>query len=527
VHAGVSLETSPIPTILSGGRLLERHGAGHRLGPPVDIAIEAGRITSIREHDPAAASGVPTIDARETLVVPGLVNGHTHSHEILQRGRYPKMPLELWMHYLRPPVPAFQLSPHDVYVRTLLAALEALRGGATTVVDDVNLFPQLDESTIGAVFRAYEDAGLRAFVGVSLFDRQYFRAVPFVEEEMPPETLAELAARPAPESDLLVELARDLVRRRGPARGGRVSACVAPSAPQRCTDELLVAVLGLARDEDTPAVIHVHETRLQAVTAQSLYGCTMVEHLDRLGVLGPRLSLIHAVWLTPRDVELLAASGATAQHNPVSNLRLGSGISPVRELLEAGVNVSLGTDGCGSCVASSMRDAVRQAALLGSLREASWEEWPSAAQALELATAGGARALGLDGALGRIEPGYRADLCCYRLDGVAFAPLNDPLRQLVYAEQSHALETVVVDGEPVIQGGRVVRFDEDELLAEARALHERLLPAIERSDRFVDSLRPAYERIYRRALAEPIPGATYSARLDAPPGISLAESREG
>jgi guanine deaminase len=499
-------------TVLAGGRLCEAAEDGHRLGDPVDVLIEDGSITGVRAHDPAFLERAGSVDARGLLVLPGLVNGHTHSHEILHRGRYPKLPLEVSMHYLRPPRPAFRLTPDELYVRTLLAAAEALRGGATTVVDDVNLFPHADEAAIDAVFRAYADSGLRAFVGVSLFDRRYFRAMPFVEEELPAETLAKLEALPSPQTGDVLELARRLAAEHAPRPGRRVAACIAPSAPQRCTDELLVELAALARAEGIPAIVHVHETRLQAVTGQLQYGSTMVEHLHSLGVLGPGLSLVHAVWLTPHDLELLAASGATAQHNPVSNLRLGSGVAPVRELLRAGVNVSLGTDGCGSCVSASMRDAVRQAALLGGLRGPG--DWLSAAEALELATVSGARPLGLDGVIGRVEPGQRADLACYRLDGIAFAPLNDPLRQWAYAEQGQALDTVLVDGRVAVSGGAIVGFDEATLLEEARALHGRLTAAIERNDAFVDELRPVYERVHRRALATSIPAETIPARFD-------------
>ncbi len=501
-------------TVLVGGRPCQAAAGGerHALGEAVDVLIDDAKIADVRPHDPALLERPGAVDARGLLLLPGLVNGHTHSHEIMQRGRYPKLPLEVWMHYLRPPRPVYRLTPDELYVRTLLAAAEALRGGATTVVDDVNLFPHADEAGVDAVFRAYEDSGLRAFVGVSLFDRQYFRAVPFVDEELPPATLAELAQVPAPDRDDVLRLARSLVADRRPAPGRRVAACIAPSAPQRCSDELLVELSALARAEEVPAIVHVHETRLQAATGQLRYGCTMVEHLHRLGVLGPELSLIHAVWLTPRDIELIAESGATAQHNPTSNLRLGSGLAPVRALLRAGANVSLGTDGCGSCVSAGMRDAVRQAALVGSLRGG--DDWLSAAEALELATVNAARALGLGGRVGRIEPGQLADLCCYRLDGVAFAPLNDPLRQFVYADQGQALDTVLVDGRVVMQSGRVAAFDESALLDAARALHARLLDAIERSDAFVDGLRPAYERIHRRSLGIAIPAETMPARLD-------------
>jgi 5-methylthioadenosine/S-adenosylhomocysteine deaminase len=484
--------------LIRGARLVD--------GAIVDIDVEDGEIVAVLPHDPDDEE-TSALDARGLLALPGLVNGHTHSHEILQRGRYAKLPLEVWMHYLRPPLP-FTLSREDVYARTLLAAIEALHGGATTVVDDVNLVPHAGPEHAEAVFRAYEDVGIRAFVGVSMFDRHYFAAVPWVKEEMEPELFAELAARPTPDSGQFLALARELFHTR-PA--GRVRALAAPSAPQRCTNEFLVDLLGLAADAGVPAIVHVHETRLQAVTAQLLYGKTMVAHLDDLGVLSSALSLVHGVWLTPDDLERLGRSGATVQHNPVSNLRLGSGVAPVRALLDAGVAVSIGSDGCGSCVAARMLDNVRLAALLGSLLPDEPERWLSAREAWTLASEGGARALGL-GDVGRIAPGYRADLLLVRLDGPAFAPLNDPLRQLVYGDHS-ALDTVLVDGEVVLRGGRVVSVDEHAALAAARELHERLLPAFAESDRMVDRMRPAYERIHARSLAHPIPPDTFPARL--------------
>lgn len=487
---------------LAGTRLIDDAGD---LGPPVDVVVADSRIVAVR---PGGSAGKDAVDLAGTVCVPGLVNGHTHSHEILQRGRYPKLPLEVWMHYLRPPRPAYRLDPEQLYVRTALAAIEALRGGATTVVDDVNLLPDLDETSVAAVARAYRDVGLRAFVGPSLFDLPYFSAVPFLEEEMPPELLAELSGQPRPEGDALLALAGRLID--AYPRGERVSVIAAPSAPQRCSDAFLTALLGLARERGAPSIVHVNETRLQAVTAQRRYGRTMVGQLEALGLLQPRLSLIHGVWLTPHDIELLARAGASVQHNPVSNLRLGSGVAPVRELLDGGVNVTLGTDGCGSCVAASALDNVRQGALLGSLR-GDLATWLTVREVWAMGTTAAAAPLGLAGQLGAVAPGQLADLVAYRLDELAFTPLNDPLRQLVYGHARPS--TTVVDGVLVLHEGRFVAFDETDLLERARALHSGLRDDLARSDAFVDSIRPVYERVHRRALGERIPPDTYRARL--------------
>jgi guanine deaminase len=501
----------PAALTLAGGRLIvERGGGAHATSEPVDVRIRDGRIEAVVPHAPPSPAAPGALDVTGMLVVPGLVNGHTHSHETFHKGRYENLPLELWMHYVRPPFPTPALDAETVYLRTMVSAIETLRGGATTVVDDVNQFPDLRADHIEAVFRAYEDLGLRALVSVSLFDRPFFRAVPFIEEEMPPALLAELAAAPGPDPRRLLDLAADLIRRRHPHRQ-RVGFIVAPSAPQRCTDRFLADLLGLARQERVPAITHVHETRLQAVSGQLFYGKSMVAHLDDLGGLGPLLSLIHGVWLRPDDVARLARAGATIQHNPVSNLRLASGLGPVRALLDGGVNVSLGSDGCGSCTAARMLDVVGAAAMLHTLR-GEMRDWVGAGEAWAMATVNGARALGFED-LGRVAAGQRADLVCYRLDGVGFTPLNDPLRQLVCGERGQSIDTVVVDGRAVMRGGRIVTVDEPALLTAARDVHARLRPDLARSDALVDGIRPVYERIYRRCLARPIPADTYPARF--------------
>ncbi len=492
--------------------LVEEDGGASRLGDPVDIQVRGNLIETIASHDPAALGRPDAVDVRGMLALPGLVNGHLHSHETFHKGRYENLPLEVWMHYVRPPFPVRPLTAEEVYLRTMLGALESLRGGATTVVDDVNHFPHLREDHIDAVFRAYDDAGLRAFVSVSLFDKPFFRSVPFVEEEMPPHLLASLAGAAPPDRKTLLDLAADWIRRRPPAQH-RVGFIVAPSAPQRCSEAFLVDLLGLARQEGVPAIIHVHETRLQAVTAQLSYGKTMIAWLAELGLLGPSLSLIHGVWLTPDDIGRLAAAGATAQHNPVSNLRLGSGLAPVRALLRGGVNVSLGSDGCGSCTTLGMLRVVGAAASLHTLRGDDPGEWVGVREAWTMGTVNGAKALGLGERLGRIAPGCLADVVCYRLEGVAFTPLNDPLRQLVFGERGESIDTVVIDGRLVIRAGRILAVDEGALLRQAREVHGRLLTDIVQCEAMVAAIRPVYERVYARCFAHAIPPETYPARL--------------
>jgi len=477
---------------------------------PLDIEVRGDRIAAIRPTGAQPLAGT-VIDARRRLVTAGLVNGHHHSHEHYYKGRHENQPLELWMNSVRPldPIP---YTPRQVYLRTLVGAIEALRTGTTTMVDDLNASPVLIPEHVEAALAAYEDIGIRALVGITLFDRPFFRAMPFVEEEFPPALLKSLDGKPRSTPEQYLEYARHLASTRHP-RSCRVGYVAAPSAPQRCTEGFLRAVRDMADEFRLPVITHVQETRLQVVTGQVLYGSTMVEYLDRIGFLQPGTSLIHCVWLNPREVEILARRGVSVQHNPNSNLKLGSGVAPVRALLDAGVNVSLGTDGCGSIETTSMLKAVSSAALINKLRDDDPARWVGAREAWLAGTVGGARALGLGDETGALAVGRKADLAAYRLDSIGFTPLNNALGQLVYNESASALDMMIVDGEVVMREGRLTRIDEAAILDEVREEHARLLPLLEQTEAQAAPINEVYRRIYARCLAEPIAADTYPARL--------------
>jgi guanine deaminase len=475
----------------------------------VDIVIDGRRIAAVRQAGSAPPEGT-AIDATGRLVTAGMINGHLHSHETYYKGRKDNLPLELWMNYVRPlrPIP---LTARQVYLRTMGIAIEALRSGTTTLCDDMNVAPVIQPDHVAAVYQAYEDSGIRALVGPTLFDRPFFRAVPFVEEEFPPDLLRELDAARSVSGAELLALARDLGTKRHP-REHRVGFIAAPSAPQRCSEDFLRAVRALADELDLPLMIHVQETRMQVVTGQLWHDRTMIEYLDGLGFLKPKTSLIHAVWLTPKEIAILARSGATVQHNPTSNLKIGSGLIPLRALLDAGVNVSLGSDGCGSIDSCNMHYVLMTAALLQKLR-GDHTTWVGAREAFMAGTIGGARALGFGDDLGAVEAGRLADLAVYRLDRVPFTPLNDALQQLVYAESGSSLDMLFVDGERVMADGALTRIDEAAILAELAGAHAELAPQLAASEADVARILPAYERIYRRCQAIAISPDTYPARF--------------
>lgn len=479
---------------------------------PVDIIIEGKTIAEIKPTGNLVPDG-KVIDASRRLVTAGLINGHHHSHENFHKGRYDKLPLELWMNYVRPLEP-FPLTPRQIYLRTMIGAIEALRSGTTTIADDMNVSPLLREDHVEAAYQAYEDIGIRALVGITLFDRPFFRGVPFVDEEFPKDLLRELDSKPKSSPDKILGFARKLATTRHPDFH-RVGYIAAPSAPQRCSEGFLLKVRSLADEYDLPTMIHVQETRLQVVTGKLFYGSTMVEYLDRIGFLKPKTTLIHGVWLNPREIELLSKSGVTIQYNPISNLKLGSGLTPMRALLDAGVNVSLASDGCGSIETVHMLKVVQAAALTQKLRGEDYTRWIGAKEAWLAGTTGSAHAIGRGKDLGALEVGRLADLAVYRLDRIPFVPLNNPLNHLVYGETGENLDMVFVDGEMVMKEGKLTRINEAAIIDEILEEHANLLPLIEQSEKQVETIRAAYERIYHRCSKEAIAEDTYHARFRA------------
>ncbi|MDQ0323875.1 guanine deaminase [Pararhizobium capsulatum DSM 1112] len=487
---------------------------GDTAGRTMDIFIAADRIADLQQAGARPPEGI-VIDASRLLISPGFIDGHHHSHENFLKGRFEGQPLELVMNFVRPltPVP---MTARQVYVRTMISAIQAIRTGATTLVDDMNVSPMLDRSHVEAALQAYEDCGIRALLGFTLFDRPFFRAMPFVEEEFPADLLAQLdAVHPTPAAEVLT-LAREMARSRHPAEH-RVGYIVAPSAPQRCSDDFLMATRALADEFELPVMIHVQETRLQAVTGQLMYGSSMFAHLARLGFLKAKTALIHAVWLTPDDIALIAASGASVQHNPTVNMKLGSGLMPMREMLDAGINVSLGTDGCGLVETADMLRAVSNTAYLQKLRGNDHERWIGAPEAFHAATKGGAIALGLENQIGEIKIGMKADLCGYSLDQIAFVPLNDPLRQLVYGETGAGLRLSIVDGKVILCDGQLTLIDEAAILREAQAIHGELGPTLEAVEASVGPLLAPYRRIHARCLCYPTASETFPVRFDCTP----------
>lgn len=507
--------------LIRGGLIVTGDAEDRRL-PAGDLLIRDGRIVAIgpdlaRE---AAAPGAPveTIDARDKIVMPGLVNAHTHSNEGFEQGAYDNLPLELWLLESYPPWGMPALSERQHYLRTMITALQSIRSGVTTVQDDLLHASCTPEGLDGAA-RAYLDAGLRANITVTLWNRGMLDSLPFAREIIPAPLQAALLETPLPTAKDYVDLFHRH-HRNWHGREGRIGVILGPCAPQRCSDDLLEECAALSASLDLPIHCHTLETRTQAVTAAVLYNRTMVEHLADLGLLTHRLTLNHAIWLTRRDIEMIGAAGASISHNPLSNMKLGSGICPVRALLEAGANIGLGTDGLTTSDTGDMVAALRAAALLHKLGTPDYRQWGTAEEAFRMATMGGARSCLMADEIGSLEPGKSADVILVDRKDWGFIPLNDPVRQFAFSVTSEAVTHNIVGGRVLMRDRRIEALDEAAIKAEVAEEAERFrrddMPKMKAG---AAPLRPHVAAIYCRAMATPLPDLDWALR---PPPASFA-----
>ena len=443
--------------------------ASDRVYDAGSILIEDGRIVAVGSVPEAEAGRADrVIDGRGRLVVPGFVNAHLHSPMNITKATIERLshPALMWLNQ----ADTAHRTPREIYVCALLGCVEMLLTGTTAVLDN---FPEqvFGLADVEAVVQAYRDAGMRAVVALRIFDEEYSDIFP-VDGSVPDDLSADLRRlsplQPRPAAELR-SLCEDAIRQWN-GLDGRIAVFPAPSNPSRCSDALLVSCQELAERYDVGIHTHLLETHVQTVIAQRRYGCTMVRHLDRLGVLTRRLSCAHSIWLDEDDIERMADRRSVVVHNPESNLKVGTGIAPIPAMLARGVRVALGTDGTSSNDNLILQNAMHLATLLHRAGEPRRERWVSALDVLHMATRGGAQALLLEDAVGAIAVGMRADLALYDLSAPWWTPLNDPVQQLVYGENGSSVDTVIVDGRVVVDRRRITTFDADAVLAEARPM---------------------------------------------------------
>lgn len=456
------------------------------------VAITGQRIISVGPMADAPGEAERTIDARGRVVLPGFVNTHAHSNDVLLRGGVSD-DRRLYDWLLNIVLPAVrQYTPEDHVTAVRLFALDALRSGITTVVDQIeNPFARWDE-TADATVATYAATGIRAVVAQMFYDQDAPELAPFLD--------AMVAKEPAVEHDLgtepgrldeMLERIEGMIERHHGSADGRISFWPAPGVAVLCSAEAFRGAQALARKHGVMTTVHVAESPGDA--GQS--GMSSVQYLASIGYLDDRALLGHCVHLSTTDIRVLGATGARVSTQPASNAFLGNGIARVAELHTAGVTVGLGTDdsNCNSGV-----NMLRDLRVMALLQKARYQD-PAAITAervLEMATIDGARAIGMDHDIGSIEVGKLADLSLLDLSGSHLVPRQSIASALVHQAHGHEVDTVIVDGRVVVEDSRPVWLDpaaEAELLQRAQAASDRVIAAAHlpaRSDDLWISTRP-------------------------------------
>lgn len=398
------------------------------------VAIAEGRILAVGSHEAVhAAYEGAVLDLPEHVLLPGLVNAHGHAAMTLMRGFAEDAPLEKWLNEHIWPLEARLVNEQFVRDGTALAAIEMITSGITCF-SDMYFFPE-------AIADVARQAGLRCQVA--------FPIIPFPN---------------AWSTNIDDALHKGMALNDACKGSSTVKVAFGPHAPYSVGREALEKVLMYAEELDLPVHIHLHETAAEVAEVRATQGRSWIDILAEIGLLGPRLQAVHVTQADEREIERLAEARVQVVHCPHSNLKLASGICPVSRLQAAGVNVALGTDGAAS---NNTLDLLAEARLASLLAKVSTGDvrCVGEARALEMATLGGARALGLDDSIGSLEPGKQADLVAVDLSGARFQPVYDPMAALIHGGAGPAVSHVWVGGRPLLYDGALTTLDTHAIMA--------------------------------------------------------------
>ncbi len=405
------------------------------------------------------------------LIHPGLVNGHMHAHTPLTKGMADRWSLELLLASGMRIYGA--MSAEDLYTAAAVGAVELVGKGCTTVYDMCLQAPIPTLEGIGAVARAYSDIGMRAVIAPMVSDINFFQATPGLIEAMPGDVQIALNRVVPPNYELSLAAMR-LILKEWDYSPDVIKLALAPTIPLHCSDEFLIACKILSDEYGVGIQCHLQESKVQALSGLTRYGKTLTAHLDELGVLSSNFVASHGVWLDDDDMSRLGRAGASVSHNPGSNTILGSGLADMRGMLNHGINVSIGTDGANCSDNLNMYESMRMAARVSHVRTPDMSAWLSAREIFYAATEGGARAAGFND-IGRIAPGFKADLVMIDLSHINWIPTNDVLVQLVQSEDGNSVHSVMIDGKWAVRHRNLVNLQTQSLRVKAQDAIDRLL----------------------------------------------------
>ena len=430
-------------TLIANGLILLYDESGWKTAKK-DILISGNRIERI--DDALSAEGCKVIDASGKLVMPGLINAHTHAYMTIHRNCADDLAFFDWLDKVQKIEDS--MTEEDVYWTTLLAIIEMIRSGTTCFVDMTIKSAQEMSGPKSAAAGAVRDSGFRAVISRGL-------------------------AGTSDSEESLMKYGQAVREMEMFRNEGRLSFIHGPHAPYSCMADYLRKLTQSCRDRGIGQTIHLSESLAEMDGMEKEHGMTPIRYVDGLGVFDVPVIAAHCVYTTDADLRIMAEKGVSIAICPKSNMKLGNGFAPVKKMMDAGVNVCMGTDGCGSNNSLNMFSEMNAAALVykGADRQA---QDVSAADVLKMATINGAKAIGREGQLGIIREGATADLILIRLNEPQFIPANNILSGLVYSSNGSETDTVIVDGKVLMEQGKLTSIDETRVFKEIRKMAARL-----------------------------------------------------
>jgi len=445
----LSAQNAPreVDLIVTGGTVVTVDAAG-RVIENGAVAIDGADIASVDTAATIAKQfrGRATIDASGQIVLPGLINTHTHAPMVLFRGLADDLPLMEWLNNYIFPAESKTVSPEFVRAGTRLAALEMIESGTTTFTDMYYFEEEIARET--------RSAGLRGVLGQTIIQ------FPVADAKTPADALARA-------DKFITEFRGDPL----------ITPAVAPHAIYTLDGPTLRAARELSKRHNVPTLIHLAESRDETKVAEERRAPSPVAYLEGLGFLGPGVVGAHGVWVSDADIQVLKMHNVGISHNPESNMKTASGAAPVPAYVRAGVSVGLGTDGAASNNDLDMFEAMRFAALLAK-QESNDPATLSARTVLEMATIRGARALGMEARIGSLEAKKRADLIKVSVAGARQTPMYDPISHLVYVIHFDDMRNTIVNGKVLMRDRKVVTLDATAVIADARSWAEKVRAAV-------------------------------------------------
>ncbi len=446
--------------IIKNGYLLDTDLPFEKL----DIMIEDSTITRISPNLDEDADKI--IDASGKVVMPGLIDAHTHSEQILSKGLVENLPLEPWLIYV---YSGKSMSPRELYVASSLIACELVKTGTTSILDNAYFVPFDIVERTEAILKAYIDVGMRATVAPLITDSKNPTGYPVeLLDNFDPTQIPQPSM---PTIDEIEPQFRDLLKQWPDGRHPRMSLSLSPAGPTYASKEYMKRVADLAAEFNVGLHTHLLETKAEMVAGLNRFSMPTVRYLKEIGWLGPKCSFAHGVWMAKEDIQDLVETDSAIIHSPISNLKLGSGVAPVQMMRDLGLTVAIGSDDPSCNDSANMFEVMKMAGLCGKLY-GSYDNWLTSSDVMKMCWKNGAKVLNKK--VGALAPGYLADITILHMNSLFMMPKNNFFNQLVYSESGSSVETVIIDGQVVVDDGVITTVNVKELHAEAQEMITRI-----------------------------------------------------